>query len=112
MSLDHTPFFLKNQVIDPIEMPLLSHQGARNGCTQKVHTIGNEGRNCDRGTSQSLYPAHLVYGFLTTTPNAIDEGVRMPSYREQYDRMNRWYERFSSIDRGRSHEIPSDHYAD
>ena len=37
MSLDHTPFCLKNQGLDPIEMLLLSHQGARNGCTQTVH---------------------------------------------------------------------------
>jgi hypothetical protein len=36
----------------------------------------------------------------------------MPSYREQYDRMYRWYEKFSSLDRGRNHEIPSDNYVD
>jgi hypothetical protein len=29
MSLDHTPFCLKNQDADPIEMGLLSHQAAR-----------------------------------------------------------------------------------
>jgi hypothetical protein len=36
MSLDHTPFCLKNQGNDPIEMGYLSHQGGRNGCTQKA----------------------------------------------------------------------------
>src|SRR5258708_4490978 len=34
MSLDHTPFCLKNQGMDPIEMGFLSHR-SRNGCTQR-----------------------------------------------------------------------------
>lgn len=33
-------------------------------------------------------------------------------YREQYDRMKRWYERFSAINQGRLHDTPSDNYLD
>jgi hypothetical protein len=36
----------------------------------------------------------------------------MPAYREQYDRMKRWYERFAAIDQGRPHDIASDNYLD
>ncbi len=36
----------------------------------------------------------------------------MPSYREQYDRLKRWYDRFASLDRGREHNISSDKYLD
>jgi hypothetical protein len=33
-------------------------------------------------------------------------------YREQYDRMKRWYDRFVALDQGRSHDVPSDNYLD
>ena len=33
-------------------------------------------------------------------------------YREQYDRMRRWYAEFVALDRGRPHEVPSDNYLD
>ncbi len=33
-------------------------------------------------------------------------------YREQYERMKRWYARFSVIDQGRLHDVTSDHYED
>lgn len=33
-------------------------------------------------------------------------------YREQYDRMKRWYDRFVALDQGRSHDMPSDNYLD
>lgn len=33
-------------------------------------------------------------------------------YREQYDRMKRWYDRFVSLNQGRSHDVPSDNYLD
>ncbi len=33
-------------------------------------------------------------------------------YREQYDRMRRWYDRFVALDQGRPHEVPSDNYLD
>jgi hypothetical protein len=33
-------------------------------------------------------------------------------YLEQYDRMTRWYEKFSAIDKGREHNLPSDNYLD
>ena len=37
----------------------------------------------------------------------------MPAlYREQYDRMKRWYDRFAALDQGRSHDVPSDNYLD
>src|SRR5262245_54487075 len=36
----------------------------------------------------------------------------MPAYREQYDRMKRWYERFAAIDQGRPHDVASDNYLD
>ena len=35
-----------------------------------------------------------------------------PPYREQYDRMRRWYERFAAIDQGRAHDVASDNYVD
>ena len=35
-----------------------------------------------------------------------------PRYREQYNRMRRWYERFSAIDQGREHSVYSDNYLD
>jgi hypothetical protein len=35
-----------------------------------------------------------------------------PTYREQYDRMKRWYARFDAINRGRSHDLSSDYYVD
>ena len=34
------------------------------------------------------------------------------TYREQYDRMKRWYDRFVTLDRGRPHDVPSDNYLD
>lgn len=34
------------------------------------------------------------------------------AYREQDDRMKRWYDRFASIDQGRLHDLPSDNYVD
>src|SRR5262245_60194522 len=34
------------------------------------------------------------------------------SYREQYDRMKRWYDRFVALDQGRPHDVPSDNYLD
>ena len=34
------------------------------------------------------------------------------TYREQYDRMKRWYHRFVALDQGRSHDVPSDNYLD
>lgn len=37
----------------------------------------------------------------------------MPAtYREQYDRMKRWWERFDNLDKGRSHDAVSDSYVD
>ena len=36
----------------------------------------------------------------------------MPTWREQYDRMVRWYDRFETIDQGRPHEVHSDNYVD
>ncbi|MDP2949924.1 MAG: hypothetical protein Q8P22_10350 [Chloroflexota bacterium] len=33
-------------------------------------------------------------------------------YREQYDRMKRWYDRFVALDQGRPHDVPSDNYLD
>src|SRR5262245_46273365 len=36
----------------------------------------------------------------------------MPSYREQYDRMKRWYDRFSNLNSGRPHDIPTENYVD
>jgi hypothetical protein len=33
-------------------------------------------------------------------------------YREQYDRMKRWYDRFVVIDQGRPHDVPTDNYLD
>ncbi|MDF0674040.1 MAG: hypothetical protein P0120_06825 [Nitrospira sp.] len=33
-------------------------------------------------------------------------------YREQYDRMKRWYDRFAALDQGRPHNVPSDNYLD
>ena len=33
-------------------------------------------------------------------------------YCEQYNRMKRWYDRFVSLDQGRSHDMPSDNYLD
>ena len=36
----------------------------------------------------------------------------MPGYREQNDRMRRWYARFEVIDKGREHDAPSDNYVD
>ena len=33
-------------------------------------------------------------------------------YREQYDRMKRWYERFVTLDERRPHNVPSDNYLD
>jgi hypothetical protein len=34
------------------------------------------------------------------------------AYREQYDRMRRWYSRFVAFDQGRPHDAPSDNYLD
>ena len=34
------------------------------------------------------------------------------AYREQYDRMRRWYDRFAALDQGRPHEVSSDNYLD
>ncbi len=34
------------------------------------------------------------------------------AYKEQYDRMRRWYEKFSSLTSGRLHDIPSENYID
>ena len=37
----------------------------------------------------------------------------MPAkYREQYDRMKRWWERFKNLDEGRPHDADSDNYVD
>ena len=36
----------------------------------------------------------------------------MAGYREQYDRMKRWYARFEAIDKGRQHDVASDNYVD
>jgi hypothetical protein len=34
------------------------------------------------------------------------------AYREQYDRLKRWYDRFIAINEGRLHDTPSDNYLD
>ena len=34
------------------------------------------------------------------------------SYREQYDRIRRWYDRFVALDQGRPHDVASDNYLD
>ncbi len=36
----------------------------------------------------------------------------MPVYREQYDRMLRWHNRFATIAQGRAHDSASDNYVD
>lgn len=37
----------------------------------------------------------------------------MPAkYQEQYDRIKRWYDRFTALDQGRPHDVPSDNYVD
>jgi hypothetical protein len=33
-------------------------------------------------------------------------------YREQYDRMRRWYQKFVTLDQGRLHDVSSDNYVD
>lgn len=33
-------------------------------------------------------------------------------YRQQYDRMKRWYDRFVALDQRRLHDMPSDNYLD
>ncbi len=33
-------------------------------------------------------------------------------YQEQYARMNRWYARFTALDQGRPHDVPSDNHID
>jgi len=38
--------------------------------------------------------------------------VNSSKYREQFDRVKRWYERFREIDQGRLHNRPSDYYQD
>src|SRR5439155_17755263 len=35
-----------------------------------------------------------------------------PTYREQYNRMKRWYERFGTLDQGRTHGVDSENYLD
>jgi hypothetical protein len=34
------------------------------------------------------------------------------AYREQYDRIRRWYDRFVALNQGRPHDVPSDNYLD
>jgi hypothetical protein len=34
------------------------------------------------------------------------------AYQQQYKRMMRWHEKFSSLNSGRSHDIPSENYID
>jgi hypothetical protein len=36
----------------------------------------------------------------------------MPSYIEQYDRMNRWYQKCVTLNQGRVHDMPSENYVD
>jgi hypothetical protein len=36
----------------------------------------------------------------------------MTGWREQFDRMRRWYDRFEAIARGHIHDAPSDNYVD
>ena len=36
----------------------------------------------------------------------------MAKWREQYDRTERWYDRFRTIDSGRAHNVSSDNYVD
>lgn len=36
----------------------------------------------------------------------------MPGYREQYDRMKRWYDRFAALNSGRQHNMTADNYLD
>jgi hypothetical protein len=38
--------------------------------------------------------------------------VGMPVYREQYDRMARWHNRFAATAQGRAHDLASDNYVD
>jgi hypothetical protein len=35
-----------------------------------------------------------------------------PAYREQYDRMKRWYQRFDELNQGRIHNLMSENYLD
>jgi hypothetical protein len=34
------------------------------------------------------------------------------SYREQYERVKRWYGKFIALDQGRAHDVPSENYLD
>jgi len=36
----------------------------------------------------------------------------MSAYREQYDRMQRWYDKFAALNGGRQHDMPSENYVD
>ena len=38
--------------------------------------------------------------------------IIMAKWREQYDRTERWYDRFRTIDSGRAHDVSSDNYVD
>lgn len=40
------------------------------------------------------------------------EGTLVPLYREQYDRMKRWFNRLAAIYQGREHDMASDNYVD
>ena len=80
MSLNHTPFCLKNQDVDPIEMGLVSHRAARNGCTQKRQSRRRaKGRNFLHSSYLEIADADLIQasstgrGNITSSPGEVTE---------------------------------------
>ncbi len=60
-----------------------------------------------------LSPFRIIWLRAAITYAMLGQGlVGMPVYREQYDRMKRWYARFEAIDKGRQHDVSSDNYVD
>src|SRR5439155_15063549 len=49
---------------------------------------------------------------MAVTSSRRDQMTAISSYRDQYDRVKRWYARFAAIDQGRQHDVPSDNYLD
>src|SRR5438445_4928411 len=54
----------------------------------------------------------MGYRMAVASSRRVDKMTAPSSYREQYDRVKRWYARFTTIDKGRVHDQPSDYYLD
>jgi hypothetical protein len=72
------------------------------GCTSPLQ-VYPPSYGTPKPTGPIIGSRHSYHGVMSVQP---------PKWREMWDRVQRWYERFAETDQGRTHDRPSDFYQD